>query len=237
MTYSLVGRCPRTYQLGAAMATSSLAVGGYCPFIDGNVAALSTQAFANPQLGPVAMRLLGLGLAPDKVLRDLDEHDQYFAYRQLMIVNRDGIVGAWTGDKTPPWAGHEVGEGFMAAGNALVGREVVGAMADSFRGSEQQDLAARLLLAVEAGREAGGEPRAPRSASLAVYERQDYPLVDLRVDAHHKPIEQLRRLYGLYEPFIPIYYQLRAKEPDKLTIEIHDEPFSRRPIQELWDAI
>ena len=70
-----------------------------------------------------------------------------------------------------------------------------------------------------------------------MYERQDYPLVDLRVDAHHKPIEQLRRLYGLYEPFIPIYYQLRAKEPDKLTIEIHDEPFSRRPIQELWDAI
>ena len=237
MTYSLVGRCPRTYQLGAAMATSSLAVGGYCPFIDGNVAALSTQAYANPQLGPLAMRLLELGLSPDKVLRDLDDHDQYYAYRQLMIVACDGTVGAWTGEKTPPWAGHELEEGFVAAGNALVGREVVQAMAESFRSSEQLDLAERLLLAVEVGKETGGEPRAPRSAYLAVYERQDYPLVDLRVDAHHEPIEQLRRLYGVYKPFIPIYYQLRARKPDKLTIEIHDEPFARPAIKKLWDAI
>ena len=94
MTYSLVGRCPRTFQLGAAMATSSLAIGGYCPFIDGTVGALSTQAFAQPQLGPVALRLLRQGFSPRKVLHELEGHDRFFDYRQVMIVDLGAIADA-----------------------------------------------------------------------------------------------------------------------------------------------
>lgn len=218
------------------MATSSLAVGGYCPFIDGNVAALSTQAFANPQLGPLAMRLLAQGFSPQKVIRELESHDQFFDYRQVMIVDRGASADAWTGEKTPPWAGHELGEGFVAAGNALTGPAVIAAMAQSFRDSVDEPLAERLLGAVEAGQDAGGEPRAARSASLAVYERADYTLLDLRVDAHHEPIAQLRRIYTLYTPFIPIH-AVRAWQPDELTIEIHDAPYARADIQELWSEI
>ena len=129
-----------------------------------------------------------------------------------------------------------MGDGFVAAGNALTGPGVIEAMAQAFRDSEHEPLADRLLGAVEAGQGAGGEPRAARSASLAVYEREEFPNIDLRVDAHHEPIAQLRRLYSLYTPFIPIH-DVRANQPDELTIEIHDAPYGRADIQEIWNAI
>lgn len=214
-TFTIISRCPRTLQLGIGMATYSLAVGGYCPYIKSNVAALSTQAYANPQLGPLAMGLLEMGCSPENVFKELEGHDPYMEYRQLGIVDKDGTAAARTGSKTRPWAGHIVGNGFLTMGNVLTGQHVTKAMATAFEESIDHDLGERLLRAVEAGRDAGGQPQGQRSAALIVYEAEDYPLMDLRVDAHEEPIGELRRVHTAYIPYIPLYYHLRAKEPHK----------------------
>ena len=213
-TFTIIGHCPRTHQLGISLATYSLAVGGYCPFIKSNLAALSTQASANPQLGPLAMRLLEMGYSPAKVIHEMESHDQYIEYRQLGIVYKDGTAVARTGSKTRAWAGHVVGDGFVAMGNVLVGQQVVQAMARAFEETLEQDLELRLLAALEAGRDAGGQPQGQRSSALIVHDREDYALMDLRVDVNDEPVGELRRHYELYKHYIPLY-DMRAKQPDK----------------------
>ena len=214
-TFTIIGRCPRTRQLGIGIATGSLAVGGYCPFIVSDLAALSTQASANPQLGTLAIRLLGMGFSPTKVIQELEGHDPYIEYRQLGIVDKDGKAVARTGNKTRPWAGHIVDDGFLAMGNVLAGEQVVGDMVRVFRETIELDLEERLMRAVEAGRDAGGQPDGQRSAALVVHEREEYPLLDLRVDDNDEPVGELRRVYTVYKPYVPLYYHIRAKEPHK----------------------
>ena len=213
MTFTLIGRCPNTYQLGIGITTYSLAVGGYCPLIKPGVAALSSQAYANPQLGALAMHLLETGFSGAKVLKELKDHDPHIEYRQLGIVDKNGAAVARTGNMTLPWAGHIVGDGFVAMGNVLTGKEVVKAMAQAFTTSADLALEERLLLAIEAGRDAGGQPEGQRSAGLIVYDREDYPLMDLRVDAHDEPVGELRRVYAAYKPYVYYYHYLRPKEP------------------------
>ena len=114
MTYTVIGVCRESGRLGIGIATYSLGVGGYCPFIERGVAALSTQAFANPALGPEAMAALREGTEPERVLSGLARSDPGFAWRQVVIANRDGGVAAHTGPHTRPWSGHVTGEGFAA---------------------------------------------------------------------------------------------------------------------------
>ena len=211
-TFTIVGRCPRTGQLGVALATYSLAVGGYCPFIKSNLAALSTQAFANPQLGPLAIRLLDMGFSPSKVIAEMEGHDPHIEYRQLGIVHRDGTVAAKTGSNCRTWAGHQTGEGYVTMGNVLVGENVVRDMASKFESTVEMDLADRLLAAVEAGRDAGGQPQGQRSAGLIVHGEEEVAFIDLRVDAHDEPVGELRRVYDLYKHYIP-HYDMRQKRP------------------------
>ena len=222
MTYTIVGRCRRTGQLGIGITTWSLAVGGYCPLIKSNLAALSSQAAADPRLGKLALRLLELGYSPGKVIDELRAHDVHFDYRQVGIVDKDGVVAVHTGAKTRPWTGHVVGEGYVAMGNTIDSERVVQAMARDFEETEELDLDERLLRSLEGGRDAGGQQAAhpetanqDRSAGLMVYELEDYALIDLRVDAHETAIQELRRVRDEYKPYIPLYYHIRAKEPDK----------------------
>ena len=219
-TFTILGRCPRTRQLGVCISTGSLAVGGYCPFVKANTAALATQSFANPQLGPLAMRLLESGFSTEKVMKELEDHDPYFHYRQIGIVDRNGSVAVRTGQNSRDWKGHVVGDGFVAMGNFLAGEQVVQAMARTFQEYVEEELEERLLSSVEAGRDAGGQmrgvegmPQGQRSSTLIVYEYEEYPLVDLRVDDHDEPEAELRRVYTAYKPLISLYYHTRAKDP------------------------
>lgn len=195
MTYTIIGRCSRTGQLGIGLTTWSLAVGGYCPRIKSNLAALSSQAAVNPRLGLLAMRLLELGFSPDGVLEELRRQDPYYEYRQVGIVDKDGYSVAHTGTKTKAWTGHITGEGYLAMGNGLDSEKVAQAMSDTFLNTLELDLDERLLRCLEAGREAGGQQamhpgtaNQDRSAGLIVYEREEYALMDLRVDAHETAI-------------------------------------------------
>lgn len=215
-TYTIVGRCPRTGRLGVGIATHSLAAGGYGPIVKSGVGALSSQAYADPRLRHIAMNLLEEGDSVDVIIDKLAERDQYFEYRQFGIVDNQGNAAAHTGGKATRHAGHVIGEGFVAMGNCLKGGHVVEAIAKGFMASPDENLAERLLSAIESGRDAGGQndPMKERSAGLLVYERESYPMVDLRVDVHDDAVTELRRQFKIYEKFIPLYYDLRVKRPD-----------------------
>ena len=222
MTYTIAAHCPRTGQLGIGIATFSLAVGGYCPLVKSHVGAVSSQAYADPRLRGLAMRLLEMGYSPAGVLSALRSSDEFFEYRQVAIVDKDGRVAAHTGEHTRPWTGHAVGEGYVVFGNHLDGEHVLEAMAEAFERTDGGDLDDRLLTSLEAGRDVGGQqaafpdwPNQDRSAALIVYEDEDYAVMDLRVDSHEtaEGIAALRSLWEEYRPYIPWYYQLRVNDP------------------------
>ncbi|MBT3371724.1 MAG: DUF1028 domain-containing protein [Rhodospirillaceae bacterium] len=227
MTYTVIARCARTSQMGIGIATYSLAVGGYCPVVRGGLGAVSTQAFVNLKLGTLALRLLEQGFAPTKVMAELADDDPQIDYRQIGIVDATGGVAVHTGASTRPWSGHVTGAGYITMGNVLAGKGVVAAMAAAFEDNEGEDLDERLLRVLEAGRDAGGQQAADgshlneRSAAVIVHEHREYGHIDLRVDAHERAVDELRRVHAVYKPFVP-YYQLR-----------HDNP-AETPAQDVW---
>ncbi len=218
MTYTVVARCAETGRLGVGIATYSLGVGGYCPFFARGRAALSTQAFANPTLGPVAVDALTAGATVDDVLGRLESADPGFAYRQVCIVDLDGRVAMHTGPSTRPWAGHVVGDGHAVFGNVLAGPATVDAMAAAYGEAAGAPLPERLLLTLEAGRDAGGQAGAggvhlpERSAALMVQGPDIIEDINLRVDVHDDAVTELRRAYRAYAPYLD-YYVLRARDP------------------------
>ena len=215
-TFSIVGRCPRTGRLGVAITTSDVAVGSRCPYVMPNVGAVSTQASTDPRLGPAALRLLEAGTSPEAALGELASKDRHIERRQIGLVDAQGRSAARTGAANAEWAGHIVDGSFVAMGNGLAGEQVVGAMADTFRAGESQDLEERLLRSIEAGQDAGGEARNStpyHSAARLVFGSESYSRVDLRVDDHSTPISELRRVFEVYRPKIE-FYTLRATDPE-----------------------
>ena len=212
-TFTILARCPRTGVLGISMATYSLGVGGYCPSISAGVGVLSSQALADPRLRPVGMKILEAGSSAEQALKGMQDSDQYTDYRQIGIVDAQGRLAVHTGPKTWDWSGHKTGQEYIAMGNRLSGPQVIDAMVRAFESSDADDLEERLLLSVEAGRDAGGQLQGQRSAALIVYHEETYPWMDLRVDAHEEPVAELRRVYEVYSPMAPYYYDLRPKDP------------------------
>ena len=238
MTYTVIGVSPEDGRLGIGIATYSIGVGGYCPFIERGVAALSTQAFANPALGPPAVAALREGEDPEAVLAQLAAADPGFAFRQVVIAAPDGRVAAHTGPHTRPWSGHVTGDGFAVFGNVLAGKRTVDTMADAWRARAGDDLPDRLLAALEAGRDAGGQANADgthlaeRSSALVVRGADIVEDLDLRVDLHDAAVDELRRLYDTYRVYLP-YYALRARSPSQTPPQDawarENDPASRAP--------
>jgi uncharacterized Ntn-hydrolase superfamily protein len=197
MTFSIVAHCPRTGQLGVAVSTAVPAVGAMCPYIRAGVGAVSTQSWVNPYLALEALDLMQAGQAAPDALDAVLSRDDGKDLRQIGVVDAQGRAASWSGKSCTDWFGHIVGDHFAVQGNMLVGEATITAMAAAFRGSEPLDLAERLLLAMEAGQAAGGDKRGRQSASLKVYEKEDYALLDLRVDEHARPVAELRRVYSI----------------------------------------
>ena len=156
------------------------------------------------------------------VVSRMEASDQDFSFRQIGLMRRSGEAHALTGDKARPWAGHITGDGFVVMGNVLAGGEVVDAMAAAFTQDASQPLAERLLRALEAGRDAGGQRTADghyydeRSVLLRVIgdgpERREVTALDLRVDMHSSAVNEMRRMYEIYKPVI-VRRSLRANNP------------------------
>lgn len=198
MTFSIAARCPRTGALGVATSSKALGAGGLVPYVQAGVGAIASQSFVNPYLGYDGLRLLADGLPAQRVVERVIESDRGRELRQLGIVDKDGRVDAYTGERCIDWAGHVFGGGYVCLGNILVGEDVVKAMATAFEHSVDEELPERLMQALEAGQEAGGDRRGRQSAGMQVYTTEEYPLLDLRVDDHPDPVPELRRVLGVW---------------------------------------
>ncbi len=212
MTFTIVGRCKSTGRRGIAMATSSPAVGSRCSFVS-HAGAVAFQAVAEPRLGAFSLRLLEQGYSPRKVIAEVTSSDDWPGKRQIGIVDAEGRSSAFTGDDNMQWAGHITGENFVAMGNLLAGPQVVEAIAEVFHENESEILEARLMRAIEAGRDAGGQEEGQTSAAILSYGDQSASRCDLRVDISEEPVAELRRIFDWYEPLLP-YYEERNRNPN-----------------------
>ncbi len=207
LTFSIVARCPKTLALGVAVSTAVPAVGSVVPHVKVNVGAIATQAQTNIIYGTEGLQLLEKGLAPQKALKKLLTKDKDREKRQVIIIDVQGRTAAFTGKGTENWRDHVIGENCVAAGNMLTGSDVIKAMHDSFS-EGKGGLAQRLLKALEAGQEAGGDKRGRLSAALLVADNRwtgsSRPLLDLRVDAHSNPVAELRRVYTVSRGYFHI---------------------------------
>ena len=211
-TFSFIARCSRTGAIGVVTSTNEMAVGSRVPHVKTGAGAVATQALTDPRLGPMGLDFLAQGTPAEDTLKALVETDPHIESRQLAVVDAQGRAAARTGANNSDWKGHHIGDGFVSMGNRLTSGDVVDAMAASFTSTESMALEARLMLAIEAGRDAGGQHGGQRSAALLVCHELDYPIVDLRADEYDDPAAELRRLFDLYEPRIP-YYRVRAADP------------------------
>jgi uncharacterized Ntn-hydrolase superfamily protein len=208
VTFSIAARCPRTGMLGVATSSKALAAGGMVPYCRAGVGAIASQSFVNPYLGIDGLELLEHGLPAERALERLIEGDPGRDLRQLAIVDNEGRPAAYTGDRCIPWAGQTSGAGYVCLGNILEGEDVVKAMARAFETTLSEELPERLMQALEAGQEAGGDRRGRQSAGISVVAEEAYPLLDLRVDDHPDPVPELRRVFEVYQreevPFLPM---------------------------------
>ena len=204
-TYSIVACDLGARQWGVAVQSKFLAVGAVVPWGEADAGAVATQAFANPTYGPDGLELLRNGLSADEVVERLTAADDGRENRQLGVVDAKGGSATFTGLECFEWAGGRVGDCYAAQGNILVSAATVEALAETFEGTSGRPLAARLIDCLEAAQAAGGDSRGQQSASLLVVERGggyaglSDSLVDLRVDDHERPIEELRRIYELHK--------------------------------------
>lgn len=199
MTFSLIAHCPNTGQFGLAATTAVPAVGKLLTYAMAGVGAVATQARLNPYLGLDGIRLLERGISARDVIEKLRSSDPCIEQRQFALVDNKRRTAAWTGSQCLDWAGHREAEGVCAQGNRLQGPEVLDAVVESFQKSAGQPLSRRLIGSIVAGGEAGGDKDGALSATLYVVDTEEYPLWDIRVDEDASPIDELKRLYDVFE--------------------------------------
>lgn len=198
-TFSITARCKKTGMLGLAVSTARPAVGSLAVYVEAGVGAIATQAALNPYFGIDGLRYLKEGQSAKEVLNRLRSEDSEDERRQLAIVSEKGETASYTGKETVPYASTIEGDQFVVAGNMLVGENVLLEMKTAYEQSEGEFLADRLLKALQAGQDAGGDKRGKQSAALKLVDRLEYPLVDVRADESEDPVKELRRVYQVYK--------------------------------------
>ncbi len=229
MTFSIVARDPQAGELGIAVESKFPAVGAVVPWAKAGVGAIATQSWANTSYGPRGLELLASGLSAAETLTRLTSEDEARASRQVGIIAINGEPATYTGDECFPWAGGHTGEHYTCQGNILVSEETVLSMARAFEQATGH-LSDRLVEALAAGQAAGGDSRGQQSAALLVvragggYGGFNDRFIDLRVDDHPHPIDELRRILQLHKLyFFP---------PDPQDILAIDQALARE-VQEL----
>ena len=233
-TFSIVARDPETDAVGVAVHSKFISVGSVVPFASADAGAIATQSFANVAYGPDGLDLLREGQSAEAVVEELTAADGEAPSRQVGIVGRDGSVAAFTGEECFEYAGDRQGEIYTVQGNILEGEGTIDAMAEAFeagsaggadgtgadneRSPDGNDgLPERLLAALRAGNEAGGDRRGEQSAALYVakpeggYDGGNDRWIDVRVDDHDEPIAELERVFKLYDVTL-----LERAEPNDL---------------------
>lgn len=201
-TFSIVAFDPEKKEWGVAVASKYLAVGSAVPYAKAGVGAIASQSHVNPLYGSKGLELLASGKTAEEALETMLAEDKGRDYRQASIVDAKGNVAKFTGKKCSAWAGDRVGKNYSVQGNLLAGEKVVDAMAEAFE-KQTGALAWRLMAALEAGDKAGGDKRGKQSAAVLVVREGAGPngfgdrLIDLRVDDHREPVDELARILAL----------------------------------------
>ncbi len=204
-TYSIAACDLDAGQWGVAVQSKFPAVGSVVSWAEPHVGAIATQAYANPRYGPSGLELLRQRLSPEEVVELLTSADEGRDHRQLGIVDEQGRAATYTGKECYDWAGGRTGDCFAAQGNILVSEATVDGLAETFEATAGKALADRLLDCLDAAQAAGGDRRGQQSASILVVEKDggyanlSDTIVDLRIDDHERPLEELRRLYGIHQ--------------------------------------
>jgi len=220
-TYSIVACDLDAQQWGVSVQSKFLAVGSVVPWAEPQVGAIATQAYANPRYGPQGLDLLREGVSAQEVVERRTGADEGRDHRQLGVVDARGNAATYTGKECMDWAGGRTGEGYAAQGNILVSGETVDALAETFEATAGQPLAVRLIDCLAAAQEAGGDSRGQQSSALLVvergggYARMSDVVVELRVEDHELPIEELRRIYTLHD-------EIFGKTPRRLWLDVDE---------------
>jgi len=205
-TYSIVARDAETGYLGVAVQSHYFSVGSVSPHAEAGVAAVTIQSFAKPSYGTEGLRLIREGASAHEALATLRGRDEHSEYRQSAMVDTQGRVAVYTGERCIPEAGHHSGDGYACLGNMLLEGDIWDQMGDAFAGAKG-DLIDRLIVALEAAQSAGGDLRGRRSAAVIIVaaEASGDPAVEvlfnLRVEDHDQPLQELKRLVTLKKAF------------------------------------
>src|SRR3954464_5526384 len=220
-TYSIAACDLEAGQWGVATQSKFLAVGSVVPWAEPGVGAIATQAYANPRYGPEGLALMREGLSAEEGVERPPHADDGRDHRQVGVVDGQGRSASYTGSECMDWAGGRTGSCYAAQGNILVSAQTVDAIAETFE-SGAGSLAERLLDCLDAAQAAGGDRRGQQSAAVLVVERDggyaglSDVVVELRVEDHERPLEELRRLFGLHQAIF-------GKTPERLWLDVDDE--------------
>ncbi len=193
-TFSIVARDRKTGDFGVASATAAPCVGALLPFAQEGVGAIATQAWVNINLGYLGLELMRKGLSAKSTLEALLSEDPGMERRQVIAIDSKTVFG-YTGSECSDAKGHLLGDDYAVAGNILSDKWVLNAMAESFKKSKGE-LSGRLLAAVEAGQQVGGDSRGKQSSALLVASSKPKIYHNIRVDYHTDPVAELGRIYG-----------------------------------------
>ena len=222
-TFSVVGFDPATGELGVAVQSKFFNVGSVVPWASADIGAIATQSYANVAYGKDGLELLRAGKSAPETMESLTRADEGRNKRQLGIVDAQGLAASFTGSECNDWAGHHVGSNYCVQGNLLTGPEVVDAMKQAYEATRAKPgthLEDWLMASLQAGQAAGGDKRGRQSAALLVVRADagfggaNDRFIDLQVEDHPKPIEELQRLLELHKTFFK-WSHLRAHEARK----------------------
>jgi uncharacterized Ntn-hydrolase superfamily protein len=210
MTWSIIAHEATTGMVGLAVSTCAFAVGARVPSIETGIGVVASQSFVNPFYGPQALALLKQGASAQEAVDAITTADEGRSQRQVHIMDNQFRFAAYTGDGCVDWCGHLIRDTFSVAGNMLAGPQVIEQTADFYAAHPELPFAQRLLLALKAGEDAGGDKRGKQSAALLIHDQEDYAYLDIRVDDHADPLAELIRVeeksrgrYMHYRKFMP----------------------------------
>jgi uncharacterized Ntn-hydrolase superfamily protein len=199
MTWSIVAHDPNSGAFAVAVATKAFAVGAFCPFVRAGVGAVSTQSMTNRYLGPAVLDAMTRGLPPSAAIEGALVGDEGRGIRQVHAVDSRGRTAAWTGQNCVEWCGSVSAGGISVAGNMLTGEATIAATLASWKANPNLPMPDRLMAAMEVGEGAGGDRRGKQSAAMVMVTTEDFPDLNLRVDDHAEPLEELRRLLSIWK--------------------------------------
>jgi uncharacterized Ntn-hydrolase superfamily protein len=211
VTFSLVARCARTGQFGMVISSSSPAVAARCAHVRAKVGAVASQNITDPALGPMVLDRLAEGMSASAALAAVTRGRAHIDYRQLLVVDAAGRVATHSGGKVLGTWGEATGVDCAAGGNLLADAGIPAAMVAGFEAAKGH-LGDRLIAALQAGLDAGGEAGPVHSAGLKIADVLDWPLADLRIDWSAQPIAELTEAWAVYRPQMAAYVQ-RAIDP------------------------